>query len=51
MLPMEHKAGEGVIKINCKPLDSSELKKFDKTEKNQAAVLNNVSKGKVINSI
>ena len=46
MLIGEHQSGQGVIKINCRPLDQSELKKFDKNEKIQFLVLGTVFKGK-----
>ena len=36
---------EGVIKINCKPLDQTELKKFDKNEKGLVINLTTVTKG------
>ena len=45
MLTVEHQSAEGVIKINCKPLDQTELKKFDKNEKGLVINLTTVTKG------
>ena len=47
MLTIEHQTAEGVIKINCKPLEQSELKKFDKNEKVLVVNLISVSKGEL----
>ena len=48
MLPKEQNTAEGVVKINCRPMDRNELKKFDKSEKYLAAALSNTAKGKQI---
>ena len=38
---------EGIVKINSKALESSELKKFDKLEKEGIALNGAVTKGKI----
>lgn len=47
MLTGEHQSCEGIIKINCRPLEQSELRKFDKNEKILAIALSGVSKGRL----
>ena len=45
MLTGEHQSCEGIIKINCRPLEQSQLRKLDKNEKILAITLSGVSKG------
>ena len=46
MLTGEHQSCEGIIKINCRPLEQSQLRKLDKNEKILAITLSGVSKGR-----
>ena len=41
-------SGEGVLKMNCKVLDSSQLKRYDKQEKTLAQEIHVTGKGKEI---
>ena len=45
MLTGEHQSCEGIIKINCRPLDQSELRKLDKNEKSLVITLSGASRG------
>ena len=45
MLPSEHNTAVGVIKMNCRPIETNELKKFDKSEKYLGFALSNKAKG------
>ena len=47
MLTGEHQSCEGIIKINCRPLEQSELRKFDKNEKTLVITLSGVFKGRL----
>ena len=47
MLTGEHQSCEGIIKINCRPLEQSQLRKLDKNEKILAITLSGVSKGMI----
>ena len=46
MLGEEATSAEGVLKMNCKVLDSSQLKKLDKQEKLLAQEIHGTGKGK-----
>ena len=46
MLGEEAGAAEGVLKMNCKVLDSSQLKRYDKQEKTLAQEIHVTGKGK-----
>ena len=45
MLTGEHQTGQGIIKINCRPLEQAELRRYDKNEKLQLLLLVTVTKG------
>ena len=45
MLGEEVVSGEGVLKMNCKVLDSAQLKKLDKQEKILAHDIHSTGKG------
>ena len=47
MLGEEVPSAEGVLKMNCKVLDSSQLKKLDKQEKILAQEIHYTGKGKL----
>ena len=49
MLGEEATSAEGVLKMNCKVLDSSKLKKLDKQEKLLAQEIHGTGKGKNMN--
>lgn len=49
MLGEEATSAEGVLKMNCKVLDSSQLKKLDKQEKLLAQEIHGTGKGKNMN--
>ena len=46
MLGEEAVGAEGVLKMNCKVLDSSQLKRYDKQEKTLAQEIHGTGKGK-----
>ena len=46
MLRCDQTTAEGVVKINSRALDQSQLKRYDKTEKHLAVSLAQTSKGK-----
>ena len=46
MLRCDQTTAEGVVKINSRVLDQSQLKRYDKTEKHLAVSLAQTSKGK-----
>ena len=46
MLRFDQTTAEGVVKINSRALDQSQLKRYDKNEKHLAASLAHSSKGK-----
>ena len=48
MLGEEAGGAEGVLKMNCKVLDSSQLKRYDKQEKTLAQEIHVTGKGKEI---
>ena len=45
MLTREHPSCQGIVRINCKPLDSTELRRLDKNERGLVTFLNNLTKG------
>ena len=50
MLRCDQTTAEGVVKINSRALDQSQLKRYDKTEKHLAVSLAQTSKGKTCKS-
>ena len=46
MLGEEAVGAEGVLKMNCKVLDSSQLKRYDKQEKTLAQEIHGTGKGR-----
>ena len=46
MLGEEAGGAEGVLKMNCKVLDSSQLKRYDKQEKTLAQEIHATGKGR-----
>ena len=45
MLTREHQSCRGIVRINCKPLDSAELRRLDKNERGFVIFLNSLTKG------
>ena len=45
MLTREHQSCQGIVRINCKPLDSAELRRLDKNERGLVTFLSNLTKG------
>ena len=51
MIGEEAPSAEGVLKMNCKVLDSSQLKKLDKQEKVLAQEIHSTGKGESVSHV